>query len=141
MPPNSTHIDEEGILLDNFKLVDRGHFRESELLEILGSGNYPVRNPAQNLADLQAQIAANERGVRELHRTIEHYGLATVQTYMQHVRNNAAESVRRAISVLQDGSYTYIMDDGTEICVNITIDRTQRSARIDFTGTSPQQPT
>ncbi len=141
MPPNSTHIDEEGILLDNFKLVDRGHFRESELLEILGSGNYPVRNPAQNLADLQAQIAANERGVRELHRTIAHYGLATVQTYMQHVRNNAAESVRRAISVLQDGCYTYIMDDGTQICVNITIDRIQRSARIDFTGTSPQQPT
>jgi 5-oxoprolinase (ATP-hydrolysing) len=141
MPPNSTHIDEEGILLDNFKLVDRGYFRESALLEILSAGNYPVRNPAQNLADLQAQIAANERGVRELHRTIAHYGLSTVQAYMQHVRDNAAESVRRAIAVLSDGCYIYVMDDGTEIHVKITIDRLQRAARIDFTGTSPQQAT
>jgi 5-oxoprolinase (ATP-hydrolysing) len=141
MPPHSTHISQEGILLDNFQLVDRGHFRESELREILGSGDYPVRNPTQNLADLQAQIAANERGVQELCRTVEHYGLAKVQTYMQHVRDNAAESVRRAIEVLQDSSFIYPMDDGTEIRVRVTIDRDLRSACIDFTGTSSQQPT
>lgn len=141
MPPYSTHIDREGILLDNFQLVTQGQFRETELLEILGSGDDPVRNPTQNLADLRAQIAANQRGERELRRTIEHYGLANVQAYMQHVRDNAAESVRRAIEVLQDGCFTYPMDDGTEIRVKITIDRHDRSAWIDFTGTSPQQPT
>jgi 5-oxoprolinase (ATP-hydrolysing) len=141
MPPHSTHINQEGILLDNFQLVDRGHFRESELLEILGSGNYPVRNPTQNLADLQAQIAANERGVQELGRTVDRYGLAKVQTYMQHVRDNAEESVRRAIEVLQDGSFSYPMDDGTEIRVKVKIDRVARAACIDFTGTSPQQST
>jgi 5-oxoprolinase (ATP-hydrolysing) len=141
MPPHSTHISQEGILLDNFQLVDRGQFRESELREILGSGDNPVRNPTQNLADLQAQIAANERGVQELCRTVAHYGLAKVQAYMQHVRDNAEESVRRAIEVLQDGAFSYPMDDGTEIRVKVTIDRDTRSACIDFTGTSPQQPT
>ncbi len=141
MPPYSTHINQEGILLDNFQLVIQGQFREKELREILGAGDDPVRNPTQNLADLRAQIAANQRGERELHRTIEHYGLANVQAYMQHVRDNAAESVRRAIEVLQDGCFTYPMDDGVEIRVKITIDRLDRSACIDFTGTSPQQPT
>jgi 5-oxoprolinase (ATP-hydrolysing) len=141
MPPHSTHIKQEGILLDNFQLVDQGHFRESELREILGSGDYPVRNPTQNLADLQAQIAANERGVQELCRTVEHYGLTKVQTYMQHVRDNAEESVRRAIEVLQDGAFIYPMDNGAEIRVKVTINRDTRSAMIDFTGTSPQQAT
>lgn len=149
MPPYSTQIDQEGILLDNFQLVERGQFRESELREMLGAGNYPARNPTQNLADLQAQIAANERGVQELCRTVEHYGLPKVQAYMQHVRDNAEESVRQAIlqwrgyanEVLQDGSFTYAMDDGTQIQVRVTIDRDTRSATIDFTGTSPQQAT
>ncbi|WP_373546074.1 hydantoinase B/oxoprolinase family protein [Chamaesiphon sp.] len=149
MPPHSTEIEQEGILLDNFQLVAQGHFREAELLELLGAGNYPVRNPTQNLGDLRAQIAANERGVQELRRTVEHYGLPKVWAYMQHVRNNAEESVRRAIlqwrgyanEVLQDGSFTYPMDDGTQIQVRVTIDRATRSASIDFTGTSPQQPT
>ncbi|MBD2088600.1 hydantoinase B/oxoprolinase family protein [Microcoleus sp. FACHB-1515] len=141
MPPHSTSIDQEGILLDNVQIVDQGRFQEAELLELLAAGKYPVRNPVQNLADLQAQIAANERGVQELHRMVEHYGLGTVQAYMQHVQNNAEESVRRVIDVLKPGSFNYAMDDSSEICVSVSIDRHARSACIDFSGTSPQQPT
>ncbi len=141
MPPYSTTIDQEGILLDNVQIVDRGRFQEAELLKRLTTGEYPARNPVQNLADLQAQIAANERGVQELDRMVEQYGLATVQSYMQHVQANAEESVRRVIDVLKAGRFQYPMDDGSEICVNITIDRQARSACIDFTGTSPQQST
>ena len=141
MPPHSTSIDQEGILLDNVQTVNQGQFQEAKLLELLNSGDYPARNPIQNLADLQAQIAANERGVQELHRMVEHYGLTTVQAYMQHTQNNAEESVRRVIEVLKDGSFTYAIDDGSQICVRITIDQSNRSARIDFTGTSPQQST
>ncbi len=140
MPPNSTHIAQEGILIDNFQVVDQGHFREQELLELLTSGEYPVRNPTQNLADLKAQIAANEKGVQELRKMVDHFGLDTVQAYMQHVQDNAEESVRRVIDVLQDGHFTYAMDDGSQIAVTVTIDRAHRSAKIDFTGTSPQQP-
>ncbi|MGG6270472.1 hydantoinase B/oxoprolinase family protein [Leptolyngbya sp. AN03gr2] len=141
MPPHSQSIDEEGILLDNVQIVDRGKFQESELLELLTSGNYPVRNPVQNLADLQAQIAANERGVQELRRIVEQSGLDVVQAYMQHVQNNAEESVRRVIDVLKPGRFDYQMDDGSQICVDITIDRAARSACIDFTGTSSQRST
>ncbi len=141
MPPYSTTIHQEGILLDNVQIVDQGRFQEAELLELLTIGNYPVRNPVQNLGDLQAQIAANEQGVRELHHMMEHYGLETVQAYMQHVQSNAEESVRRVIDVLKPGSFQYPMDDGSQICVNVTIDHTTRSACIDFTGTSPQQST
>ncbi|BAU13277.1 5-oxoprolinase [Leptolyngbya sp. NIES-3755] len=141
MPPHSQSIDEEGILLDNVQIVDRGKFQESELLELLTSSDYPVRNPVQNLADLQAQIAANERGVRELRRIVEQYSLEVVQAYMQHVQNNAEESVRRVIDVLKPGRFDYQMDDGSQICVNVTIDRATRSACIDFTGTSSQQLT
>lgn len=141
MPPYSTTIDQEGILLDNVQIVDQGEFQETRLLEYLTSGDYPARNPGQNLADLQAQIAANERGVQELHRMVEQYGRETVQAYMQHVQANAETSVRRAIEVLKDGSFQYIMDDGSEICVKLTIDHQNRSACVDFTGTSPQQPT
>jgi 5-oxoprolinase (ATP-hydrolysing) len=108
-------------------------------LELLTSGKYPARNPAQNIADLQAQIAANERGVLELRKMLEHYGLKTVQAYMGFVQDNAEESVRRVIDVLKDGSFTYLLDDGSQIQVTITIDKSTRSARIDFTGTSPQQ--
>ncbi|MDB9513459.1 hydantoinase B/oxoprolinase family protein [Kamptonema animale CS-326] len=139
MPPNSKSVEEEGILIDNFKLVNKGIFREKELLEILTSGNYPVRNSTQNLADLQAQIAANERGLQELIKMVKHYGLATVQAYMGYVQDNAEESVRRVIDILKDGEFTYPMDAGGLIKVAITIDKSSRSAKIDFTGTSPQQ--
>jgi 5-oxoprolinase (ATP-hydrolysing) len=139
MPPNSTTVTEEGVLLDNFLLVSEGNFREKELLEILTAGNFPVRNSAQNIADLQAQIAANKRGAEELLKMVEHYGLETVQAYMGFVQDNAEESVRRVIDVLQDGEFTYPMDSGGQIKVAITIDKSARSAKIDFTGTSGQQ--
>ncbi len=141
MPPHSTSIEQEGILIDNFQLVAGGQFRMAETLSLLADSLYPARNPQQNIADLQAQIAANERGVKALLATIDKYGLATVEAYMQHVRDNAEESVRRAISVLNPGAFTYPMDDGCQIQVKIEIDRVTRSATIDFTGTSPQQPT
>ncbi|MFB2875323.1 hydantoinase B/oxoprolinase family protein [Floridanema aerugineum] len=140
MPPHSTSVEEEGVLIDNFLLVDGGEFREKKLLELLTYGSYPVRNSQQNIADLQAQIAANERGAKELLRMVNHYGLETVQAYMQHVQDNAEESVRRVIDVLKDGSFTYQMDDGCEIVVQVSINHEKRSAKIDFTGTSPQQP-
>ncbi len=139
MPPNSKIVTEEGVLFDNFQLVSEGKFRESELLEILTSGDFPVRNSAQNIADLQAQIAANNRGLAELLKMVEHYGLETVQAYMGFVQDNAEESVRRVIEVLKDGEFTYPMDSGGQIKVAITINKSARSAKIDFTGTSPQQ--
>ena len=138
MPPTSTTVEQEGILLDNFHLVEQGHFREEELRQLLSSGAYPVRNLTQNIADLKAQIAANERGVQELLRMVQHYSLETVQAYMGYVQDNAEASVRRAIAVLKDGSFTSKLDDGSQIQVRITIDRDNRSAKIDFTGTSPQ---
>ncbi|MEG4491346.1 hydantoinase B/oxoprolinase family protein [Microcoleus sp. D3_18_C4] len=139
MPPNSTTVTEEGVLLDNLLLVSEGNFREKELLELLTAGNFFVRNSAQNIADLQAQIAANKRGAEELLKMVEHYGLETVQAYMGFVQDNAEESVRRVIDVLQDGEFTYPMDSGGQIKVAITIDKSARSAKIDFTGTSAQQ--
>ncbi|MGH7186552.1 MAG: hydantoinase B/oxoprolinase family protein, partial [Pseudomonadota bacterium] len=139
MPPASRHIEEEGVLIDNFLLVEQGRLREGELLKILTSGRYPARNPSQNLADLRAMIAANEKGVQELRRTVAYFGLKAVRAYMQHVQDNAEESVRRAIEVLRDGEFTYEMDHGAAIKVKITIDRTTRAAVIDFSGTSPQQ--
>jgi len=140
MPPDSIHIDQEGILIDHFPLVQQGQFREADLLELLTRGDYPARNPRQNIADLQAQIAANAKGVQELHKMVAHFGLATVQTYMQHVQDNAEAAVRRVIEVLQPGSFTYEMDDGSQICVQVSCDRRQRTARIDFSGTSSQRP-
>jgi len=112
MPPNSTNIEQEGILIDNVQLVKEGDFLETELLNLLTSGNYPARNPATNIADLQAQIAANEKGVQELLTMVEYYGLNTVKTYMQFVQDNAEISVRRAINVLTDGEFSYEMDNG-----------------------------
>ena len=141
MPPYSTSIEQEGILIDNFQLVASGQFRTAELLSLLTDCPYPARNPQMNIADLQAQIAANERGVQALFKTIERYGVETVTAYMQYVRDNAEESVRRAISVLNPGSFIYPMDDGCQIQVKVEIDRITRSATIDFTGTSPQQST
>jgi N-methylhydantoinase B/oxoprolinase/acetone carboxylase alpha subunit len=126
------------VLFDNFQLVTIGKFREKELLELLSSTNYPARNPAKNIADLQAQIAANEKGLQELCQMVEHYGLETVQAYMGFVQDHAEESVRQAIAVLKDGSFTCPLDNGSQIQVTITIDKSSRSAKIDFTGTSPQ---
>ena len=138
MPPNSKTVEEEGVFIDNFKLVENGKLREEELLKLLTSGKYPVRNPGQNIADLQAQIAANEKGVQELHRMVDHYSLETVQAYMKHVQDNAEECVRRVIDALKDGNFTCELDTGAKIYVTITIDRNSCSAKIDFTGTSPQ---
>ena len=140
MPPDSNSVDQEGVLIDHFLLVDQGRFREQELLTLLRSGRYPARNPAQNVADLKAQIAANEKGVHELHRMVDHFGLKVVQAYMQHVQDNAEESVRRVLSKLKDGEFRYEMDQGCEIRVKIAVDKKDRRAVIDFTGTSPQQP-
>ncbi|MGD9537196.1 MAG: hydantoinase B/oxoprolinase family protein [Alphaproteobacteria bacterium] len=138
MPPDSRNVEEEGVLIDNFQLVAEGHFREAALRALLASGRYPVRNAEQNVADLTAQIAANEKGVQELRGMVAQFGLATVQAYMQHVQDNAEESVRRVIGVLKDGAFEYPMDCGGVIRVKVAIDRAARSARIDFTGTSPQ---
>jgi 5-oxoprolinase (ATP-hydrolysing) len=139
MPPFSKSIEEEGVQIDNVKLVDRGALREAEILALLASGPYPARNPAQNLADLKAQIAANEKGVQELHKMVAHFGLAVVQAYMRHVQDNAEESVRRVITRLKDGQFTLPLDNGAQICVAIRVNAAQRSAVIDFTGTSVQQ--
>ena len=140
-PPDSTHIDEEGVLIDNFLLVEDGRLREQEVRELLGSGKYPCRNIDQNLADLSAQIAANETGVVELRKMVRHYGIEVVSAYMKHAQDNAEESVRRVIEVLQDGEFEYPMDEGSVIKVRILPDRNKRTARIDFTGTSVQNPT
>ena len=140
MPPDSTTIDQEGILIDNFTLVDGGHLREAEMLELLNSGPYPARNPAQNMADLKAQVAACEKGVQELRRMVDHFGLDVVQAYMGHVQDNAEESVRRVIDRLHDGQFVYPLDDGFELRVAITVNHEARSLKIDFTGTSGQHP-
>ncbi len=139
MPPGSTSIEQEGVLFNNFKLLDAGQFREVELRTLLASNEYPARNPDQNIADLKAQIAANEAGVQGLRKMIGHFGLATVRAYMGHVQDNAEESVRRVIEVLQDGSFTYPFDDGTFIHVRISIDKLKRQACIDFSDSSEQQ--
>ncbi|HTR57133.1 MAG TPA: hydantoinase B/oxoprolinase family protein, partial [Casimicrobiaceae bacterium] len=141
MPPDSRHVDEEGVLLDNVQLVSQGRFLEDEMRAILGSGSYPCRNVEQNLADLRAQVAACARGIEELGKMVEHFGLPVVRAYMQHVQNNAEESVRRVLGALKDGNFEYEMDNGARIVVTITVDRERRTAKIDFTGTSPQQPT
>ena len=138
MPPFSTRIEEEGVQIDNVKLVDRGHLREAEILALLGSGAHPSRNPQQNLADLKAQIAANEKGVQELRRMVDQFGLPVVQAYMAHVQDNAEESVRRVITKLKDGAFTLPLDNGAQISVAIRVNAAERTAEIDFTGTSAQ---
>ena len=139
MSPDAVTIGEEGVYIDNFKLVDRGRFREKETYALLSGASYPARNPAQNIADLKAQIAANEKGAQELRKMVTQFGLRTVQAYMGHVQDNAAESVRRVIDKLHDSTFTYDMDQGTQIKVKISVDRNKREATVDFTGTSPQQ--
>ena len=140
MPPFSKTIAEEGVLFDNFLLVCGGAMREVELLAQLQSGNYPARNPQQTIADLRAQIAANEKGVQELRAMVAQFGRATVAAYMQHVQDNAEESVRRVITALKDGQYTLALDNGAQIAVKVTVDAAARAATIDFTGTSAQLP-
>jgi 5-oxoprolinase (ATP-hydrolysing) len=140
MPPFSTTIDEEGVMIDNFKLVAEGRLREAELMALLASGPHPSRNPQQNLADLRAQIAANEKGVQELKAMVAQYGRETVAAYMAHVQNNAEESVRRVITALRDGEYTMPLDNGAVIRVQVSVDRQARRAKVDFTGTSAQLP-
>ena len=139
MPPDSTTVEQEGVLIDNVTLVERGRFREAEMIELLSSGAYPARNVEQNIADLKAQIAANEKGIQVLRRMIEHFGLDVVHAYMGHVQDNAEEQVRRVLKVLKDGSFTYPLDDGSQVSVAIRIDQAARGAVIDFTGTSAQQ--
>jgi 5-oxoprolinase (ATP-hydrolysing) len=138
MPPDSRTVEEEGVLIDNFLLVDAGRFRETEMVALLASGKYPSRNPAQNIADLKAQIAACEKGVQELHRMVRHFGQDAVEAYMGHVQDNAEEAVCRVLGVLKDGDFAYEMDDGAVIKVAISIDQAARRAVIDFTGTSAQ---
>ncbi|MFL6929077.1 MAG: hydantoinase B/oxoprolinase family protein, partial [Xanthobacteraceae bacterium] len=141
MSPHATVIDEEGVYMDNFKLVEGGRFRERATHELLTGANYPARNPVQNINDMKAQIAANEKGVQELNKMVAQFTLPVVKAYMQHVQDNAAESVRRVIDRLHDAEFSYEMDQGTLIKVKITVDKDKREATVDFTGTSPQQPT
>ncbi|MGD0418758.1 MAG: hydantoinase B/oxoprolinase family protein [Xanthobacteraceae bacterium] len=140
MSPNATTIEQEGVFIDNFKLVERGRFREKEAYALLTGGSYPARNPLQNVNDLKAQIAANEKGVQELRKMVHHFTLPVVRAYMRHVQDNAAESVRRVIGRLHDSAFSVEMDQGTAIKVRISVDRKKREATVDFTGTSPQQP-
>ncbi|AKB37099.1 hypothetical protein MSSAC_2509 [Methanosarcina siciliae C2J] len=138
VPPGSRTIEEEGVLSEGMRIVKQGIFCEEKLRSWLNSGKYPARNPEQNMADLRAQVAANEKGLQELHRMVEEFSLETVEAYMNHVQDNAEEAVRRVIDRLSDGEFTYTLDDGNAIKVKVTIDLEQRSAKIDFAGTSPQ---
>lgn len=142
MPPDSDHIEQEGVLINNFKLVDGadGILREDAARAMLQGARYPARNPDQNMADLRAQVAANQKGVEELRKMVAHFGLEVVRAYMGHVQDNAEEAVRRVISALKDGSFHYELDNGAHIDVAIRVDQATRSAQIDFTGTSSQLP-
>ncbi|MEU3093683.1 hydantoinase B/oxoprolinase family protein [Streptomyces sp. NPDC006967] len=141
MPADSRTIDEEGILFDNWLLTEGGRFREEETLRLLTEAPHPSRNPQTNLADLRAQIAANHKGVDEVGHMIDNFGLDVVQAYMRHVQDNAEEAVRRVIDALDDGEYAYRTDSGAVIRVRVRVDRANRTATIDFTGTSAQLPT
>jgi 5-oxoprolinase (ATP-hydrolysing) len=138
MPSASTRVEEEGVLIDNWLLVENGRLNEAETMNLLATAAYPSRDPATNVADLRAQIAANEKGIEELRAMVDHFGLDVVRAYMAHVQENAAESVRRVITALHDGEYTYELDNGAQVKVAITVNAQNRTATIDFTGTSPQ---
>jgi len=144
MPSDSKTVDEEGVLIDNFKMIDAGVYREAETRALLSSGQYPARNIEQNLADLRAQVAANQKGAEELKKMCQHFGLDVVKAYMTHVQNNAEEAVRRVITALKDGQYEYRLDPihGTQPVIKLAlrVNREKREAEIDFTGTSPQLP-
>jgi 5-oxoprolinase (ATP-hydrolysing) len=139
-PPDARRIEEEGVLIDNWLLVESGRLREAETRALLSSGPWPCRRVEQNLADLAAQVAANETGRHELARMVDHFGLATVQAYMGHVQDNAEQSVRRVLDRLKDGAFDYPLDDGGRIRARISVDHAARRAVIDFTGTSAQHP-
>jgi 5-oxoprolinase (ATP-hydrolysing) len=138
MPSNSTHIDEEGVLIDNFFLVRKGELQLDALRDLLADAKFPARNPQQNIADLKGQLAANQQGIRQLEKAIDRYGLSLVQKYLGFVRENAATSVRRLLGTLRDGSFEYELDSGEKIRASITVDRDRQRALIDFSGTSPQ---
>jgi 5-oxoprolinase (ATP-hydrolysing) len=140
MSPNATTIEQEGVYIDNFMLVDRGRFREKETYALLQGAKYPARNPLQNVNDIKAQIAASELGVRELRKMVRYFTLPVVRAYMRHVQDNAAESVRRVIDRLHDSAFAVETDQGSTIKVCIAVDKKKREATVDFTGTSPQQP-
>jgi 5-oxoprolinase (ATP-hydrolysing) len=137
-PPMSRTLEEEGVVIDDFLLVDAGHFRETEFRGLLGGARYPARSPDVNVADIKAQVAANEKGVQELRRVVSQYSWPVVSAYMRHVMDNAEESVRRVIDRLGSGRFDYKMDNGRALCVSISVDRETRSATVDFTGTGPQ---
>jgi len=135
MPANSRHIEEEGILLDNLVLMRRGELQTERILEVLTQGPYPARNPEQNIADLTAQLAACEKGARELQRVCDDYGVATVAAYSQYVQDNAEYTLRQCLATLADGEFSYAMDDGTQFNVKIRVNQAEQSAEIDFSGT------
>ena len=137
-PPDSHTLEEEGVVIDDFLLVDGGEFREAPLRELLGSAKYPARSPDVNIADIAAQVAANEKGVQELGRVVAQFGWETVAAYMRHVMDNAEESVRRVIARIGNGAFNYTMDDGSLLRVTVTVDQANRSATVDFTGTAAQ---
>ena len=138
MPASSTRVEEEGVLIDNWLLVENGRLKETETVGLLEHAEYPSRDPATNLADLRAQIAANSKGIAELHRMVEHFGLDVVTAYMGHVQQNAAEAVSRVITALHDGEFAYEMDNGAVVRVAVRVNAADRTAEIDFTGTSAQ---
>ena len=140
MTPRATNIAQEGIYIDNVKLVDAGQFCERETLDLLASGDYPARQPHKNIADLKAQVSANARGIAEIKKMLAHFGTDVVKAYMQHVQDGAEESVRSLISKLDDGSFELTTDDGATIAVKITVDRERKEATVDFAGTSPARP-
>lgn len=140
MPPDSQHIDEEGVWSPGLKIVSQGQFLETAIRQWLTNHRWPARNPEQNLADLRAQIAANEKGLQELQKMIDHWGLDTVQAYMEHIQGNAKQAVQMAISKLRGGTFRYRLDSDAEIAVTIEVDSAHGRAKIDFSGTSPQQP-
>ena len=137
-PPDSTTLEQEGVVIDDFLLVQQGRLREAEFRALLAGARFPARSPDTNVADIKAQVAANEKGVQELGRVVEQHGWDTVRAYMRHVMDNAEESVRRVLDRIGDGAFDYAMDDGLRLRVRVSIDRASRSATVDFTGTGPQ---
>ena len=137
-PPSSHTLEEEGVVIDDFLLVDGGVFREAEFRALLSGAKYPARSPDVNVADIKAQVAANEKGVRELGHVVAQFGWETVSAYMRHVMDNAEESVRRVLARIGGGSFDYTMDDGAKLRVAVTVDQASRTATVDFTGTSAQ---
>ncbi len=140
MPAFSHDIAQEGAQFNGLRMIHVEHFDEEAMRRVLGAGAHPARNPDQNIADLKAQAAACHKGAEELRRAVATYGADTVSAYMRHVQDNAEEEIRRIIGALRDGEFAMAMDGGTQIRVKVSVDRNARSARIDFTGTSAEQP-